>query len=230
MAVRYCVNTADYLLGDAARESVALVDSRGRYTYGDLRSAAGRLAAELAALNLPPGSRVGVLGPNSLFWVAAYLAVMKLGHVAVPFSDKLTPDDIRRNAGLVGCAAVFTDRRVLRTFTGAFDDGVKTLTDEVLRAGQEILWPPDTPVDPSADAILMFTSGSTARPKAVRGRTATSRRIRTRSSRSWNCAAMTGCWSSFRSFTATAPRCCTRTSGAGAGLSAQLVRLPRDGP
>jgi acyl-CoA synthetase (AMP-forming)/AMP-acid ligase II len=57
------------------------------YTYGQLHSAAGRLAAGLATLDLPPGSRVGVLGPNSLFWVAAYLAAMKLGHVAVPFSD-----------------------------------------------------------------------------------------------------------------------------------------------
>ena len=83
-----------------------------------LRSAAGRLAAELAALDLPPGSRVGVLGPNSFFWVAAYLAVMKLGHVAVPFSDKLTPDDVRRNADIAGCAAVFADRRVCAQVLG----------------------------------------------------------------------------------------------------------------
>lgn len=168
MAVRYCPNTSDYLLADAAPDDVALVDSGERYTYGQLRSAAGRLAAELAALNLPPGSRVGVLGPNSLFWVAAYLAVMKLNHVAVPFSDKLTPDDVRRNAGLVGCAAVFADRRVLRTFAAAFGDGVGVLTDQVLRSGQESCWPLASPVDPGADAVLMFTSGTTSQPKAVR--------------------------------------------------------------
>ena len=169
MVVRYCPNTADYLLADAAPDDVALVDSGERYTYGQLRSAAGRLAAELAALNLPPGSRVGVLGPNSLFWVAAYLAVMKLGHVAVPFSDKLTPDDVRRNAGLVGCAVVFADRRVLRAFAPALSEGsIKVLSDEVLRSGQESCWPPGVPVDPGTDAVLMFTSGTTARPKAVR--------------------------------------------------------------
>ena len=119
MAVRYCPNTSDYLLANAAPDSVAVVEAGERYTYGQLRSAAGRLAAELAALDLPPGSRVGVLGPNSFFWVAAYLAVMKLDHVAVPFSDKLTPDDVRRNADLAGCAAVFADRRVLRRFSGS---------------------------------------------------------------------------------------------------------------
>ena len=104
MAARYRPNTSDYLLAHAAPGDVALVDADERYTYAQLRSAAGRLAAELAALDLPPGSRVGVLGPNSFFWVAAYLAVMKLDHVAVPLSDKLTPEDVRRNADIAGCA------------------------------------------------------------------------------------------------------------------------------
>ncbi len=163
MAMRYSPNTSDYLLANAAQDGVALVEAGVRYAYGHLRSAAGRLAAELAALDLPPGSRVGVLGPNSLFWVAAYLAAMKLNHVAVPFSDKLTPDDVRRNAALVGCAAVFADRRVLRRFAGAFGDGIAVLTDEVLRSGREPYWPAPVPVDPGADAVLLFTSGTTSR-------------------------------------------------------------------
>jgi acyl-CoA synthetase (AMP-forming)/AMP-acid ligase II len=130
--------------------------------------AAGQLAAELVALDLPPGSRVGVLGPNSLFWVAAYLAIMKLNHVAVPFSDKLTPDDVGRNTAFVDCAAVLVDRRVLRRFATAVGDGIAVLTDDVLRSGREPYWPDPAPVDPEADAVLMFTSGTTSRPKAVR--------------------------------------------------------------
>jgi len=75
------LNTSDYLLARAAPEDVALVEGSERYTYRQLREAAGKLAAGLASLDLPPGSRVGVPGPNSLFWVAAYLAVMKLGQI-----------------------------------------------------------------------------------------------------------------------------------------------------
>jgi len=161
-------NTSDYLLADAEPGAVAVVEAGQRYTYGQLRSAAGRLAAGLAALDLPPGSRVAVLGPNSLFWVAAYLAVMKLGHVAVPFSDRLTPDDIRRNMGVAGCSAVFADRRVLGRLSAAFDDEATVLTDEVLRWAGEPYWPSPAPADPDADAVLAFTSGTTARPKAVR--------------------------------------------------------------
>jgi long-chain acyl-CoA synthetase len=168
MAMRYNHNTSDYLLANAAQDGVALVEAGKQCTYGQVRSAAGRLAAQLAAMDLPPGSRVGVLGPNSLFWVASYLAVMKLGHVAVPFSDKLTPDDIRRNAGLAGCAAVFADRRVLRRFAAAFGGDIAVLTDEALWPDREPYWPEPVPVDPGADAVLMFTSGTTSRPKAVR--------------------------------------------------------------
>ena len=168
VAVPYCPNTSDYLLAEAAPDDVALVEGGQRYTYRELHTAAGRLAAELTALDLPPGSRVGVLGPNSFFWVAAYLAVMKLHHVAVLFSDKLTPDDVRRNVGIAGCAAVFADRRAARRFSATFGDGLAVLTDEALRSGREPCWPSPVLVDPGADAVLMFTSGTTSRPKAVR--------------------------------------------------------------
>ena len=168
MTVPHSPNASDYLLADAAPDSVALVEGDERYTYGQLRSAAGRLAAELAALDLLPGSRVGVLGPNSFFWVAAYLAVMKLNHVAVPFSDKLTPDDVRRNAGIARCSAVFVDRRVLRRFSAALDDAVAVVTDTALGPGREPYWPDAVATGSDADAVLMFTSGTTSRPKAVR--------------------------------------------------------------
>jgi acyl-CoA synthetase (AMP-forming)/AMP-acid ligase II len=168
MAMTYCPNTSDYLLADAALDGVAVVEPRGSHTYGQLRSAAGKLAAELAALDLPPGSRVGVLGPNSVFWVAAYLAIIKLGHVAVPFSDKLTLDDVRRNAGIAGCAAAFADSRALRRFSAAFDDGLTVLTEEALRSDRKPYWPDPAPADPDGDAVLMFTSGTTSWPKAVR--------------------------------------------------------------
>jgi long-chain acyl-CoA synthetase len=168
MAPEHCSNTSDYLLAGAEPDNVALVEAGQRHTYAQLRSAAATLAAELATLDLPPGSRIGVLGPNSLFWVAAYLAVMKLSYVAVPLSDKLTPADVRRNTGIAECAAVFADRRSLRKLALSFDDGVSVLTDEVLQSGREAYWPGPAPVDPGTDAVLMFTSGTTSRPKAVR--------------------------------------------------------------
>jgi long-chain acyl-CoA synthetase len=159
-------NTSDYLLENGAADDVAVVDARQSYSYADLRCAAGKLAAELSALGLRPGSSVGILAPNSMFWVAAYLAVMKLDLVAVPFSDKLMTEDLRRNADAVDCVAVLVDRNSLRRTAGAFD-GLPVITDEALTSAREPYWPTST-TDPDADAVLMFTSGTTNVPKAVR--------------------------------------------------------------
>jgi len=164
--------TADYLLHGGVPTDVAVVDGAARHTYADLRIAAGRTAAGLAALDLPPGSRVGVLAPNSLFWVAAYLAVLKLGHVAVPLPDRATGAAVRRAAGLAGCAAVCADRGSLRSagseLDGGPDGGPVLLTDDIVAAGPDPYWPDGARSDPAADAVLMFTSGTTSRPRAVR--------------------------------------------------------------
>ncbi len=168
LALENRLNTSDYLLDRSAPGDVALVDAGQYCSYGDLRSAAGKLAGELSTLRLPAGSRVGVLGTNSLFWVAAYLATMKLNHIAVPFSDQVMPEDVRRNADLVGCAAVFVDRRCLRRFSPAFGEGIAVITDDTLTSSRKPYWPAASPTDPGADAVLMFTSGSTDVPKAVR--------------------------------------------------------------
>ena len=162
------MNTSDYLLDNGQAEDVALVEAGRSVTYADLRAAAAKLAAALASRELPAGSRVGIVGANSLFWVAAYLATMKLGHVAVPFSDKLAPADVGRQSAWVGCAAVFMDRRQRRRFGEAFPEEVAVIADDTLDGDHPPYWPDPGAGDLDADAALMFTSGTTAGPKAVR--------------------------------------------------------------
>jgi acyl-CoA synthetase (AMP-forming)/AMP-acid ligase II len=159
-------DTSDYLLETGRPDDVAVVDGEHRYTYRDLRTAAGHLAAELADLRLPAGSRVGILASNSFFWVAAYLAAMK-GNVAVPFSDKANPEDVQRQAAWVGCAAVLMDRQHQPRCGAAFGS-LPIITEGALGRSRQSGWPKSDAVDPDADAVLMFTSGTTSGPKAVR--------------------------------------------------------------
>jgi long-chain acyl-CoA synthetase len=163
------MNTSDYLLQNGVNERFAIVTQEKPYPYGELKSCAARLAGELLAQGLQPGERVGLLGQNSLFWVAGYLAAMKLGLVAVPFSTMLTSDEMGRGAEWVNCRAVLFERRQQRKYGHAFKATVTTLTDDLLEKPGPSAWPA-TPqgFDPNQDAVLMFTSGTTARPKAVR--------------------------------------------------------------
>lgn len=155
------------MLANGRPDDVVLVDDGRSFTYLDLRTAAGQLAGELAELGLPAGSRVGIMASNSFFWVAAYLAAIILG-VAVPFSDKLSPEEVGRQSEWVGCAVVFMERRHRRKFADAFPDGMPIITDADLGNGREPYWPDSGPTDPDADAALMFTSGTTSSPRAVR--------------------------------------------------------------
>lgn len=161
------VNTSEFLLATGDPEHLAIIDGDRAYTYRELRAAARRLSAKLAALNLPPGSRIGILAANSFFWVAAYLASLTAG-VAVAFSTKAGLDEVSLQAAWVGCAAVLMDRQHQRRYAAAFD-GQPIINDEALAEAEESTSPePDTTVDLDADALLMFTSGTTSGPKAVR--------------------------------------------------------------
>jgi long-chain acyl-CoA synthetase len=160
------VNISDFLSNTGAADDVAIVDGQRHYTYAELRAAAATLAGSVSAMRLAPGSRIAILGPNSFFWVASYLAVMKLGMVAVPLSDKGTSADVHRSISAVDCSAALVDRRHLRRDPTAVDS-VVVITDDVLESGQAPCWP-ETTTDPGSDAVLLFTSGTTGAPKAVR--------------------------------------------------------------
>ncbi len=163
------MNTSDYLLENSADDRVALVEAGKKHSYGELKAAAARIAGELRAAGCKPGDRIGILGANSLFWVAAYLAVMKSEMVAVPFSVLLTPADAERNARFSNCVLVLVETRQRRIFGGAFPEKVRLIFDDVVGSDGPSFWPePRADFDDGMDAALMFTSGTTAMPKAVR--------------------------------------------------------------
>jgi long-chain acyl-CoA synthetase len=158
-------DVSDLLLARGLDSDLAIIDGGRRYTHGELRAAAGKVAAALARLGLPEGSRVGLLGVNSFFWVAAYLAAIKLG-VVVPMSEKVSPHELAAQADWVDLAAVLMDRRQQRIVGATFGDR-PVITDACLHEATQPFWPAAVK-DAGADAALMFTSGTTSRPRAVR--------------------------------------------------------------
>lgn len=157
---------APYLLDSGDPDAIAVIENGEAHRYASLRDAVRRVEALLTRLELAPGARVGILAPNSMFWIAAYLGIMTR-YVAVPFSDRLTPANAKRQAEFADCRAMVIDRRYGRSHAVAFD-GIPMITDADLAQADPDLAPAPMPLDPETDAALMFTSGTTARPKAVR--------------------------------------------------------------
>jgi acyl-CoA synthetase (AMP-forming)/AMP-acid ligase II len=162
------MNTADYLLEHGRDADIAIIANKVEYTYADLRQASARLLAEMLARGIGPTDRVAILGNNSLFWVAAYLATLKLGAVAVPFATTLTVDSISAMQAFVNCKILLAEQRIQRRFAASFPADLPTIFDDVLQEEGAMTWPAPAACDVQQDAALMFTSGTTAKPRAVR--------------------------------------------------------------
>jgi long-chain acyl-CoA synthetase len=162
------MNTADYLLATGGDDRPALIANKVTSTYRDVREASGRLAAELLAAGVRPADRVGIFGSNSLFWLASYLATLKLGAIAVPFATALTVEAIRDMQAFMRCKLICAEQRVYRRFAEAFIKTQPVIFDDVLNGPGVPVWPAGDATDLQADAALMLTSGTTAQPRAVR--------------------------------------------------------------
>jgi 2-furoate---CoA ligase len=153
------VNLALSLLAAAERnpEAEALVEGGLRLTYAELRERAGRLAGGLAELGVGQGDRVaGVLDNRhetaELFWACWWL-----GASFVPISYRITEADIEY--------CVEDSQATVVAVAG--DDGVRVGDASF----QELLGTAEhqgaLDLDDRAEAIVLYTSGTTGRPKGV---------------------------------------------------------------
>jgi acyl-CoA synthetase (AMP-forming)/AMP-acid ligase II len=164
------MNTADYLLVTARSKDTALITEQTSLTHADLRAAVNRVAQPLIEAGVGPADRVGLLGNNSPFWVAAYLAILKLGAVVVPFSATLKSPQLQTRLKLIDCRAICLDNTLHRRLKPGLPPNTPLIFDDVLRGPPVAsdLALPTAPVSIEQDAVLIFTSGTTARPRIVR--------------------------------------------------------------
>jgi 2-furoate---CoA ligase len=154
------VNLAASLEGAAARdpEREALVQRDAvRLTYADLRDRAARLAGGLAGLGLGRGARLAVVLDNRHETVELYWAAQWLGAVYVPLSWRLSEDDLAYCIGDCGAALV-----------GRMDDAdveVGGARFEELMAADPLA--PAVDLDEREPSLMLYTSGTTGRPKGV---------------------------------------------------------------
>jgi long-chain acyl-CoA synthetase len=72
----------------------ALSDGGRDITYSEFNDQANRVATGLLALGVKPGEHIGLLAPNSAYWLIFYFGVLKAGAAAVTFSSLLTPNEM----------------------------------------------------------------------------------------------------------------------------------------
>ncbi|HET6951299.1 MAG TPA: class I adenylate-forming enzyme family protein [Acidimicrobiales bacterium] len=143
-----------------------LVQGERRVTFGEHEAAVRRAAHGLWEAGVRAGDRVGLFAANSPDWVAVFFGALQIGAIAVPYNGWWSAADVRQASELVAPAVVVADEARARKLPP---------TDRVLPIA-EVTSPAAAPgagADPptvtveDAPALILFTAGTTGRPKGA---------------------------------------------------------------
>jgi fatty-acyl-CoA synthase len=160
---------------------MVVADTGQRLTYGELEDASNRAAHLFRSLGLKPGDRVGMLLRNCVEFAVIYWAVQRSGLIANVLSTHLKPQEaayILADSGarvLITAADVGETAEALAGRRAELVPGLETVFsvgDEPLAGAQSFeaaleLMPATRLADERAGFYLIYSSGTTGRPKGI---------------------------------------------------------------
>ena len=151
-------------------------------TFGQWNARSRRLANALLGLGLAKGDRVAVLAYNRVEWAEIYAATAKAGLIAVPINFRLSPLEMRFIIEDAGATAILAEDALIPAIE-EIRSGLETAADRYVHFGAEMPpagWrsyealiaqgrdsAPDMVVAGHEPWALMYTSGTTGKPKGV---------------------------------------------------------------
>ena len=161
--------------GDGSARYYLFDDGRSATFAENIDHAAAVAAALSQRYGVEPGDRVALLGSNQPGWIQAFWGTVSAGAVAVAMNGWWKGDEIRYGLELTEPKVLIADRRRLERL--AHDPGVPVIAmdpdpdaaatiDGLIdaHAGSPL---PDCPIAVDDPAAILFTSGTTGRPRGA---------------------------------------------------------------
>lgn len=162
------------------REALLYTHTGERLTYAQLNARANRLANWMRALGVGKGDRVSILAHNSVIYLDLFYGLAKIGAIFAPLNWRLTARELAYIVAdcepkVILCGPEFIatlndlrgqvrDARLV-SVEGAAIDGARAYEDELARASDAE--PERPPLDDDDTYCILYTSGTTGRPKGA---------------------------------------------------------------
>jgi HIP---CoA ligase len=149
---------------DRFGDAEAVVDGPLRLTFAELVQRIRCAAGAFADLGIGRGDRVAIWAPNSAEWIIAAFGLLTAGGVLVPVNTRFKTEEASDIIGRSGVKAVLVQKDFLgQDYTASAGTPVIDLKSGFLSSGS----PFERPVEGADVADIIFTSGTTGRPKGA---------------------------------------------------------------
>ena len=155
----------------ASKPALVALDSDGNrevWHFGELIARSAGLSGALAARGVRRGDALMTLVANRPEWVLAMLTCFRLGAVAMPCNVQLRRPDLEHRAAAANPRLAIGEERYLDELPG----GIPYMSLGELADVLDEDLPQEAPVepvdlDPDDPAVIIFTSGTTGKPRGV---------------------------------------------------------------
>ena len=159
-------NTANF--GD--RDFLVLEDQR--HTFDDFISQVAAAATALQQRGIGHGDRVAIFAANCPEWVVSFFAATSIGAIVSAYNGWWTADEVDYATSLSDPAIIIADRpRLERSGSGDTDAPCLVIEEDwaefIASGAGATLDDIDVPLAEDDPAVILFTSGTTGRPKGA---------------------------------------------------------------
>lgn len=151
-------------------DRIAVVHKNRSWSYAGLAALIGSYTAWLQEGGFSTGECAVLWMENSVEYIAAYLAVLRMNGVVVPLHAQVLPEEVKKTVQRVSATALITPSKTWQRSMHGFDSsGLRYVLTEsgviTLNGAPDGL--PPAMKGPDDLAQIIYTSGSTGQPKGV---------------------------------------------------------------
>ena len=154
-------------------DKAAVIEDKKRISYRELGSMVSSFSSFLLSNGINKGDAVAILLPNSIEFVVAFFSIASLGAVSVPVNTAFKKEEITFYVNHSSAKLILTEEKLQLVAREVVSD---TDTSAAVVKGDSSEWIftatdagslPKVSIEPDDDAIYLYSTGSTGKPKRV---------------------------------------------------------------